>query len=117
MFGNGTRVQDLTYAGDALRAKVCALETYLLFGLCNFGRVIKTTINELMECTLEISSSVLPIKYEPAGQTFSTNPVADPIAAERGLNFKSSFELKDGLRRLIEWRNFSQGQVDRRIGI
>ena len=104
VYGDGGQAYDFIYVGDTARANVCALKSDMPFGFYNVGRGLKTSIKELTELILNITGSNLSIKYEPAGQTFVTNRVGDPIAAERDLGFKWSIDLEDGLRRLIEWR-------------
>ncbi len=68
------------------------------------GRGIKTSIRELTELILTIADSDLTIKYEPEGQTFVTNRVGDPAAAEKDLGFKWRTDLEEGLKRLMQWR-------------
>ncbi|MDY6879515.1 MAG: NAD-dependent epimerase/dehydratase family protein [Desulfatiglans sp.] len=104
VFGDGSQAYDFIYVGDTARANVCALKSDIPFGLYNVGRGIKTSIRELTEIILRITGSDLPIQYEPAGQTFVTNRVGDPVSAEKDLNFKWTVDLEEGLRRLIEWR-------------
>jgi UDP-glucose 4-epimerase len=53
---------------------------------------------------LKITGSDAAIQYEPGGQSFVTNRVGDPTAAERDLGFLWTVDLEDGLERLVEWR-------------
>ena len=104
IYGDGSQSYDFIYVRDAARANVCALKSNVHFGFYNVGRGIKTSIKELTELLLKITGSDLPIRYEPAGQTFVTNRVGDPTAAEEDLGFKWSVDLEQGLRKLVEWR-------------
>ncbi len=104
VYGDGSQSYDFIYVRDAARANVCALKSDVPFGFYNVGRGIKTSIRELTELLLKITGSDLSIKYEPAGQTFVTNRVGDPTAAEKDLGFKWSVDLEEGLRKLVEWR-------------
>jgi UDP-glucose 4-epimerase len=115
IFGDGTQSYDFIYVGDAARANVCALKSDVPFGFYNVGRGIKTSIRELAELILKITDSNLPIQFEPDSQTFVTNRVGDPVAAERDLDFTWSVDLEDGLRRLIEWRKSHQKQLERSL--
>jgi UDP-glucose 4-epimerase len=114
VFGDGSQAYDFIYVGDTARANVCALKSDIPFGFYNVGRGIKTSIKELTEMILKISDSDLPIKYEPAGQTFVTNRIGDPKAAEQDLGFSWSVDLEDGLRRLIQWRKDHIREVEAR---
>jgi UDP-glucose 4-epimerase len=114
VFGDGSQAYDFIYVGDTARANVCALKSKVSFGFYNVGRGIKTSIKELTELILKITGSDLPIQYEPAGQTFVTNRVGDPVSAEKDLDFKWTVDLEDGLRRLIEWRKLHIEEVAQR---
>jgi len=114
VYGDGSQSYDFIYVRDTARANVCALKSEVPFGFYNVGRGIKTSIKELTELILKIAGTDLPIKYEPAGQTFVTNRVGDPVAAEKDLGFKWTVDLEDGLRRLVEWRKSHMEEVEKR---
>jgi UDP-glucose 4-epimerase len=119
VFGDGSQAYDFIYVGDTARANVCALKSDVPFGFYNVGRGIKTSVRELTELILKITNSSLSIQYEQAGQTFVTNRVGDPTAAERDLGFTWKVDLEDGLKRLVEWRRSHLEEVDerrRRVG-
>lgn len=114
VYGDGSQSYDFIYVGDTARANVCALKSDVQFGFYNVGCGIKTSVKELTELILKITGSDLPIQYEPAGQTFVTNRVGDPKAAEKDLGFTWSVDLESGLRRLIEWRSSHIREVEKR---
>ncbi len=114
VYGDGSQSYDFIYVGDTARANVCALKSEVPFGFYNVGRGIKTSIKELTELLLRLCNAKLPIKYEPAGQTFVTNRVGDPRAPGRGLGFNWTVDLEDGFRRLIDWRRTHKEAVERR---
>ncbi len=114
VYGDGSQAYDFIYVGDTARANICALKSNVPFGFYNVGRGIKTSIKELTELILKITGSDLPIQYESAGQTFVTNRIGHPVAAERDLGFKWTVDLKEGLRRLIEWRKAHIEEVETR---
>ena len=114
VYGDGSQSYDFIYVGDTARANVCALKSDIPFGFYNVGRGIKNSVKELTELILKITNSDLSIQYEPAGQTFVTNRVGDPTAAERDLGFKWTVDLEDGLRRLVEWRRSHIKEVEKR---
>ena len=120
VYGDGSQAYDFIYVGDTAHANVCALKSNAPFGFYNVGRGIKTSVKELMELILKITGSDLPIKYEPAGQTFVTNRVGDPGAAEKDLGFRWTTDLGEGLTRLIAWRKSHIKEVEnkrRKAGI
>lgn len=114
VFGDGSQAYDFIYVSDTARANVLALKSDRSFGFYNVGRGIKTSIKELAELILEITGSALPIRYEKGGQTFVTNRVGSPEAAERDLGFRWRVDLREGLSRLIEWRKAHIEEVAKR---
>lgn len=114
VYGDGSQAYDFISVKDTARANICAIKSDIPFGFYNIGRGIKTSIKELTELILKLTCSDLDIQYEPAGQTFVTNRVGDPVAAERDLGFKWTIDLADGLSRLIEWRKTHMEEVEKR---
>jgi UDP-glucose 4-epimerase len=114
VYGDGSQCYDFIYVSDTARANVCALKSDVPFGFYNVGRGVKTSIRELTELILKITNSSLPVQYEQVGQTFVTNRVGDPMAAEKDLGFKWKVDLEDGLKRLVEWRRTHLEDVDER---
>jgi len=114
VYGDGSQAYDFIYVSDTAQANVCALKSDVPFGFYNVGRGIKTSIKELTEIILKITGSDLPIQYEPAGQTFVTNRVGEPLNAEKDLSFKWTVDLEDGLARLVDWRKNHIEEVDKR---
>jgi len=113
VYGDGSQAYDFIYVGDTARANLCALKSKMTYGFYNVGRGIKTSIKELTQMILKITGSEeLPIRYEPAGQTFVTNRIGDPVAAQRDLGFKWTVDLENGLKRLIQWRNSHMEEVE-----
>jgi UDP-glucose 4-epimerase len=114
VYGDGSQAYDFIYVSDVGLSNVCALKSDVPFGFYNVGRGIKTSIKELTEMILKIAGSNLAIQYEPAGMTFVTNRVGDPVAAERDLGFTWKVDLEEGLKRLIEWRKNNMDAVEQR---
>ncbi len=114
VYGDGSQAYDFISVRDTARANICALKSDVPFGFYNIGRGIKTSIKKLTELILKLTGSDLDIQYEPAGQTFVTNRVGDPVVAERDLGFKWTIDLDDGLSRLIEWRKTHMEEVEKR---
>jgi len=54
---------------------------------------------------LQITGANLEIQYVPQGQTFVTHRIGSTQKAEQELGFKATTPLREGLKRLIEWRN------------
>ena len=114
VYGDGSQAYDFINVLDCGRANVCAMKTGATDAFYNVGTGVKTTIKELTTMILAITGSNLNIQYEPAGRTFVKNRIGSPVKAKNEIGFKYTIELREGLRRLIEWRNAHHGVVARR---
>ncbi len=113
VYGDGSQAYDFIYVSDCGRANVCAMKADATDSFYNVGRGVKTTIKELAEMILEVTGSRLKIQYEPGGMTFVINRFGCPKKAEREIGFNAKVDLRDGLQRLIEWRNGHKEEVAR----
>ncbi|MEW6096953.1 MAG: NAD-dependent epimerase/dehydratase family protein [bacterium] len=104
IYGDGSQSYDFIYVQDAACANLCALKSDVTDRFYNVGCGVKTTIKEICELLLELTGSNLEIQYEPQGQTFVTHRIGSTEKAEKELGFKATTPLKEGLKRLIEWR-------------
>jgi UDP-glucose 4-epimerase len=104
VFGDGSQQYDFIHVRDVAQANVLAMQSDVSGRCYNVGRGIGTTIRELTELLQRLSGSTLPIRYEPAGQTFVTNRIGSTGAAQRDLGFRWQIDLEEGMRSLIDWR-------------
>ena len=106
--GDGSQAYDFIDAEDAGRCNVLALESNISDEFYNVGTGIQTSIKELCDTILEIKNSNLVVKYNPYNEDDARqmvqNRIGDPKKAEKDLGFKYRYDLKSGLRRLIDWR-------------
>lgn len=105
VYGDGSQSYDFIYAADAARANICAMKSTTTDKCYNVGTGVQTSIKEVCEQILDITKSRQKIQYEPQGVTFVTNRIGDPAKAAKELGFKYEVKLKEGLEKLIEWRN------------
>ncbi len=113
IYGDGSQTYDFIYVEDTARANVCALKAEEKAGFYNVGSGKGTTIKELAEMIVKITGFSEGVKYNPAGQTFVTQRIGSTRKTEKELNFKSSIELEEGLRKLIEWRNANKNRTQK----
>ncbi|HYR09532.1 MAG TPA: NAD-dependent epimerase/dehydratase family protein [Longimicrobium sp.] len=105
LYGDGSQAYDFIYVSDCARANVCALKSDATDRFYNVGSGTRTSLRELAELILEITGSPAQIQYEPQGKTFVTNRIGSTDAAAGDLGFRTTVELRQGLERLIEWRD------------
>jgi UDP-glucose 4-epimerase len=111
VYGDGSQAYDFIYVSDCARANVCAAKADITDAFYNVGKGVRTSIKELTELILEITKSDQKIHYEPAGLTFVKNRVGSPEKAKRDLGFEAQVDLREGLKRLIDWRAAHKEQV------
>ncbi|MCR4442614.1 MAG: NAD-dependent epimerase/dehydratase family protein [Peptococcaceae bacterium] len=114
VYGDGSQTYDFVYVGDCGRANVCAMKADTTDTFYNVGTGIRTSIKELAKMVLAVTGSNLKIQYEPAGLTFVKNRIGCPVKAEKEIGYKAEVDLKEGLKRLIEWRNNHKAEVEQR---
>ena len=114
VYGDGSQAYDFIYVSDCAKANLCAVKADTTDTFYNVGRGIQTTVQELAETILEITHSDVKIQYEPQGTTFVTNRVGCPKKAEAEIGFEAKVDLRQGLRKLIEWRTDHKEEVARR---
>src|SRR5262249_48330214 len=108
VYGDGSQTYDFVSVEDIARANVLAAKSDASDRCYNVGRGIGTTVRELVELLLKLTGSSLPIKYEPAGQTFVTQRIGSTANAKRDLGFEAIIGLEDGLRQVMTWRRAQQ---------
>lgn len=114
VYGDGSQAYDFVYVGDCAAANVCAMKAESTDEFYNVGTGLRTTIKELCEQVIEVTDCGLEIQYEPSGQTFVKNRVGCPQKASRQIGFRADVDLREGIERLIEWRDSHKDEVARR---
>lgn len=114
VYGDGSQAYDFIHVGDCARANICAMKADTTDSFYNVGTGIRTTIKELTELLLELTSSDLAIRYEAAGKTFVKNRIGSTKKAKAEIGFEACVPLREGLRDLIEWRRSHEEAVEKR---
>lgn len=106
--GDGSQAYDFIYVEDVARANICALESDIKFGFYNVGTEVQTSIKELCDLILEIKHSELKVIFQPYSaddaRQFVQNRIGSRKAAEEDIGFIYKYQLKEGLEKLIKWR-------------
>ena len=114
IYGDGSQAYDFIYVEDCAQANVCAMKSQTTDAFYNVGTGIKTSLRELTELILDITGSNQEIQFEPSGKTFVKNRVGCPLKAQAEINFTANVQLREGLEKLIEWRNQHKDLVTQR---
>ncbi|HSJ69445.1 MAG TPA: NAD-dependent epimerase/dehydratase family protein [Anditalea sp.] len=106
--GDGSQAYDFIYVEDVARCNVQALKSDVNLGMYNVGTEVQTSIKDLCELILELKNSDLEVNYKPYSaddaRALVQNRIGSRIKAEQELGFKYQYDLREGLKKLIDWR-------------
>ncbi len=112
IMGDGSEAFDFVAVEDCGLANVCAMKSDAVDSFYNVGTGSRTSLKELAEMLIVLTGSKQPIKYAPRSQaTLVRNRIGSPVKASHEIGFTSTIDLKEGLRRLIEWRASHKAEV------
>tara|TARA_B110000003_G_scaffold164904_1_gene164916 strand:+ start:947 stop:1915 length:969 start_codon:yes stop_codon:yes gene_type:complete len=107
--GDGTQAYDFIYVEDVARSNILALKAVSTDEFYNVGSGVQTSIKELCDLILELKESDLKVIYKPYSEDDARrmvqNRIGCPIKASRDLDFDYKYSLREGLLRLIKWRD------------
>lgn len=106
--GDGSQAYDFIYVEDVARFNVAALVSNAKFGFYNVGTEIQTSIKQLCDLILELKKSNLKVNYKPYSaddaRQFVQNRIGSAQKSKDELGFTHKYTLREGLMKLIEWR-------------
>jgi UDP-glucose 4-epimerase len=106
--GDGSQVYDFIYVEDVARCNVAALKSEIKFGMYNVCTEVQTSVRELCNLILELKKSNLKVSYKPYiaddARALVQKRIGSSENAEKDLDFKYKYTLREGLLKLIEWR-------------
>jgi UDP-glucose 4-epimerase len=112
IMGDGSEAFDFVAVEDCGRANVCAMKANTVDSFYNVGTGKRTSLKELAEMLIQLTNCERPIKYAPRSQaTLVRNRIGSPKKASKEIGFNATVDLKEGLKRLIEWRATHRAEV------
>lgn len=109
IYGDGGQSRDFVYGLDVARANFLAFEKDYV-GAVNIGTGIETDINQLYGHLADAAGSKEPAQHAPGKPGEQRRSVIDPSLAKKVLGWEPTVNVKDGLRKTIEFfRGVSQG--------
>ncbi len=114
--GDGSQAYDFIYVEDVAKANICALTANQPFGFYNVGTGVQTSIKQLCQTILDLKKSLLSVEYIPYSEDdarqFVKNRIGSIDKAQNELEFVYRYELKEGLTKLIHWRDTGQFDLE-----
>jgi len=107
--GDGSQAYDFIDVADVARCNILAMQAEATDEFYNVGTGKQTTIKELCDLILELKQSALNVEYKPYSADDARQLVQNRIGctqkAARDLGFNHQIGLREGLQKLIDWRN------------
>lgn len=112
IMGDGSEAFDFIAVEDCGVANVCAMKAEAVDSSYNVGTGKRTSLRELAELLLQLTGSNKQIKYAPHSQaTLVRNRIGSPRKASEEIGFTATIDLREGLKRLIDWRGSHKAEV------
>ncbi len=113
IFGDGTDTMDFVHVEDIAKANILALLSNISDIAINIGTGVETSLNELASFLIDAFGQNANPKYASARKV---NPVSKRIAdtsmAKKYLGFSAEFDIKEGLKSLVDWWINAREQMD-----
>jgi UDP-glucose 4-epimerase len=119
VLGDGSEAFDFVAVEDCALANVQAMQADASDRFYNVGTGRRTSLKQLAELLLELTGSTRPICYAPrSAATLVRNRIGSPERAAAEIGFTAAIGLREGLERLIAWRDAHKAEVEakRRAG-
>ncbi len=114
LHGDGMQMYDFVYGEDVARANIIALQCDKNEGVYNVGTGVGTPLKEVLVILLKLKESLLQPTYAaPKDALPVTKRVASIEKAQRELGFVAETSIKEGLKRLITWKEKIEERVPR----
>jgi UDP-glucose 4-epimerase len=115
IMGDGSEAFDFVAVEDCALANVLAMNSTTSDQFYNVGTGQRTSLKQLAEMLIDLTSSNQPIKYAPRSQaTLVRNRIGSPAKAAKEIGFKAEISLREGLERLIAWRASHKAELEAR---
>ncbi|MFL2983123.1 MAG: NAD-dependent epimerase/dehydratase family protein [Candidatus Neomarinimicrobiota bacterium] len=106
--GDGSQAYDFIDVSDAARCNVKAIQAEVTDQFYNVGTGIQTSVSELCNLILDLKKSKINVAYHPYNPDDARQLVKNRIGctkkAKTDLGFEYKYNLIDGLKKLIDWR-------------
>ncbi len=102
VYGEGRQTRSFCYVDDEIRGFLALLDGDVT-GPVNIGNPEESTILELAELVLELTGSDSPLVFEPLPRDDPAQRRPDITLAREALGWKPEIDLREGLRRTVEW--------------
>ena len=116
IYGDGGQSRDFVFGPDVARANYLAFEKDFT-GAVNIGTGIETDINELYRLLAEAAGSNLKAEHAPGKPGEQRRSVIDNALAKKVLGWEPTVNLRDGLKKTIEFFRAQASSGSSRVAV
>jgi nucleoside-diphosphate-sugar epimerase len=103
IFGDGLQVRDFTFVGDAVAATIAGATNGTPGAVYNIAGGAQTTVREVLETVEDLTEKPIQIDWRAAVPGDARRTGADTSRAREELGYEPSVDLREGLRRQVEY--------------
>ncbi len=107
VYGDGTTARDYTYIDDILEGILACVSREFGYEIFNLGESQTVTLQQLIEILETALGKKAFIDRLPPQPGDVPLTCADVTKARERLNYKPKFQIEDGIRKFVNWFNFS----------
>ncbi len=107
VYGDGTTARDYTYIDDILEGILACVSREFGYEIFNLGESQTVTLQQLIEILETALGKKAIIDRLPPQPGDVPLTCADVTKARERLNYKPKFQIEDGIRKFVNWFNFS----------
>jgi len=113
ILGDGSEAFDFVAVEDCALANVRSMQASATDEFYNVGTGKRTSLKQLAELLLDLTGSDREIQYaQRSTATLVRNRIGSPAKATNGIGFTAEVNLREGLKRLIDWRAAHRAEVE-----
>lgn len=106
IFGDGTQTRDFTFVTDTVRGLIAAAGKDELVGdAINIARGKEVSIKDIAKIVIELVGINVAIDFQEERPHDVHRHYADVTKAKKMLNFEAEIEIKDGIKKYIDYLN------------
>jgi GDP-L-fucose synthase len=104
VWGDGSEVRDLIYVDDMVEAIVLAAQKLDAYTALNIGLGKGYTVREMLQVIVEEDGyRDASIRFDPSKPTMIPLRLVDTSKAAAAIGFRAKVDLREGVRRTLEW--------------
>ena len=103
IYGDGNQSRDFTYVDNVVEGNILASQSKISGEVINIACGGKTSLNDLLKYIDQILGKNIKPVYDKPRLGDVKDSLADISKAEKMLNYKPEIEIKEGLKKTIEW--------------